>query len=424
MWETSAWGRKLLLMAASVAWYVLLAFAARAVDLNEPYLPLAICGGSVFYLRSQAKIREWLACLALSGSFALLVRFPAAKDWSVAASSVLALFGFGAFLMLGFQWIWSGTQWRQRTIAVLAPAAALVFFVFSAQHALNLGNLFHRTTYDLYLYAADGAFGFQPSFLCGRAMAASPTLRVVCLLAYLSLPLVMAFVVAFRVPIQAERASWDVISLLMLAGMGGWALYNVVPATGPIYAFAASFPHQSLPYAVLPKLLLEKIPVALSAPRNAIPSLHLTWVLLLYWNTKGMSRGMRLFLAIYLVLTAVSTLGTGEHYFLDLVAAVPYALTVQALVSPERQAAVSRRFLAASCGLGLTLGWLLLVRYGVKLMLLSPAVPWGLTALTCIIVWTVYAQIASLPTRPQADANQPQFGTTAGDGRRALGAHV
>jgi hypothetical protein len=421
-WETATLERKLLLIVASVVWCLVLAVTARALDLSEPYLALAIGGGFIFYFRSQPNISEQVAWVLLSIGFGLVVRFPPTRDWMIAGASMLALFGFGAFLIFGFEWIWSGNVARRQTIALFAPASALVFFVFSAQHALSLANLFYPKTYDLYLYAADGAFGMQPSFFFGRAMAASRALGIACVLAYLLLPLVMALVYAVSQPIRAERASWDLISLLMLAGMGGWILYNVVPAAGPRYLFAASFPYHALPYRLLPKLLLEKVPVPSTVPRNAIPSLHLTWALLLYWNTKGMSRILRASLGIYLALTVVSTLGTGEHYFVDLLAAVPFALMVQAVVSPACHVPLSRRVLVSSYGLGLTLGWLLLARYGIKLMLISPAVPWGVSAVSCGTVWLMSSWCRSLPSRPHSEAN-PCPSSTAEKGLAAIASH-
>ena len=289
--------------------------------------------------------------------------------------------------MLGLRWLWSAGSDRRKAYAVLGPAAALVFFVLSAQRALNLANVLYPKTFDIYLYLFDGSLGFQPSFLVGQAMAASKILRIACVLTYVSLPFVMALVYALRLPKGADRPSWDIVTLFMLAGLGGWALYNVVPATGPLYVFVSDFPWRALPYGSLHRLVLEPIPVNAVFPRNAIPSLHMTWVLLLYWNTKGGSRALRIFLGVYLALTVVSTLGTGEHYLVDLVAGIPFALFVQAIVSPDKKAPVFRRAIGSASGLALTLGWLLLVRFGAKSMLVSPVLPWSLVILTGILVW-------------------------------------
>src|SRR5580704_4354769 len=334
-WTTSSLERRVLWIACSVGLIALFVVAAWALDLTVPYLPLAIAGGMVFYLRNRPAVQELIAWVVISLGFGLIVRFPHDHNWINTGAGVMSLFGLGAFLMLGLRWLWSTGVERRKTYAVLAPGAAMVLFVLSAQRALSLANVLYAKTFDLYLYVVDGSFGFQPSFLMGRAMASSSLLRIVCLLTYVSLPFVMALVYALRLPKGTERPSWDIITLFLLAGLGGWALYNIVPATGPVYVFAENFPWRSLPYKALPRLFLELVPVNSDIPRNAIPSLHMAWAMLLYWNTKGLARGLRIFLAAYVVLTVVSTLGTGEHYFVDLVAGVPFALAVQAAVSPD-----------------------------------------------------------------------------------------
>jgi len=397
----------LLRVAASAAWLALLFVAAHLLDFGNPYLPFAVGGGLIFYLRSAPRLQEKMIWLLLSGAFGSAVRFPHAHNWIIAGASILALGGLAAFLMLGWRWIWAEACQRRQAWAMIAPAATLVFFVFSAQRALSLANLIYPKTYDLYLYVVDGAFGFQPSFIVGKAMAASYVFHESCLLAYLSLPFVMALVYALRMPKGAEQPSWGVITLLMAAGAGGWVLYNVVPATGPFYVFRNLFPSQALPYRALSRLLLEQIPVDPDAPRNAIPSLHLAWVVLLYWSAKGLSRSLRIFLAVYFALTLLATLGTGEHYFVDLVAGIPFALFIQALVSPELKVAFPRRAIVASAGLGLTVGWLMLVRYAAKAMLVSPALPWGFTVVTIATVWMLNSWHSAAPTESRDDTARP-----------------
>jgi len=406
-WKSSSPERKLLWMACSAFWLALCLLAARALNLSVPYLPLAIAGGFIFYFRNSCKIPEQVAWLLVSTGFTLVVRFPHDRNWITAGSAMLALFGFGAFLMLGLRWLWSGPSERRKSYAVLAPAASLVFFVLSAQRALSLANLLYPKTYDLYLYLFDGSFGFQPSFLAGKAMAASNILRIAAALTYVSLPFVMALVYALRLPKDAERPSWDLITLFLLAGLGGWALYNVVPATGPGYVFKMDFPFRPLPYQSLHRLLLDQIPVSTDIARNAIPSLHMAWVVLLCWNSKSLSKTLRIFLAAYAALTVLSTMGTGEHYFVDLVAALPFALFVQSVVSPEAEAVATRRAAAAVSGIALTLAWLLLVRFAAKTMLVSPLLPWALVALTAIAVWKIKYWFEAQPSAT-AQSNMPE----------------
>jgi hypothetical protein len=66
-------------------------------------------------------------------------------------------------------------------------------------------------------------------------------------------------------------------------------------------------------------------------PRNCLPSLHFGWALLLLWNCRG--RAMETFGSIYLFLTALATVGLGEHYFVDLIASVPFCAAVQAIAT-------------------------------------------------------------------------------------------
>jgi uncharacterized membrane protein YfcA len=82
----------------------------------------------------------------------------------------------------------------------------------------------------------------------------------------------------------------------------------------------------------------------------------------------------------------VATLGTGEHWFADLIVAFPFALMTEAICAyhlrwkdPERRAAL---FL----GLGGTLGWIVALRYGLAFFWSSPIVPWAFSAATIALV--------------------------------------
>ncbi len=61
-----------------------------------------------------------------------------------------------------------------------------------------------------------------------------------------------------------------------------------------------------------------------------MPSIHFSTALLIFWYSRKLPYGRWIGVA-YLLLTAVSTLSSGEHYVLDLAAAVPYAIAVHAL---------------------------------------------------------------------------------------------
>jgi hypothetical protein len=206
------------------------------------------------------------------------------------------------------------------------------------------------------------------------------------MLTYLSLPFAMAVVCAWQIPLAARKISWHMLIVLLLAGVSGWLLYNVVPGTGPIYAFGKNFPWNGIPYNALSTFVLQKMSVPTNIPRNAMPSLHVGWVVLLFWNGRSFPRALRAALLLYVCLTVVATLGSGQHYLVDLVVSLPFALAVQATASYSLPR--SRRITALVAGLALTGAWLFLVRFGVALALKSPVIPWSFILTTTLItIW-------------------------------------
>jgi hypothetical protein len=164
----------------------------------------------------------------------------------------------------------------------------------------------------------------------------------------------------------------------------GFLFYNLFPACGPLYVFGQGFPFHPLPIAIVSRLALA--PAAISGWRNAMPSLHLAWTLLAWWYSKGLSWIERLVAFAFLALTVLATLGTGEHWFVDLIVAFPYALMIQAICAYHVPWKDPVRKTALFLGLGGTLGWIAMLRYGTELFWTSPIVPWALSAATIALV--------------------------------------
>jgi hypothetical protein len=116
----------------------------------------------------------------------------------------------------------------------------------------------------------------------------------------------------------------------------------------------------------------------------------MAWVLLVWWNSKGLARWVRAIAMLFVVLTVMATLGTGEHYFIDLVIAFPFSLMVQALCSyslPFRGEARRNAFLF---GTFVTLIWLALLSFSTRIFWITPVLPWGMVAATVgpsILLW-------------------------------------
>jgi len=83
-------------------------------------------------------------------------------------------------------------------------------------------------------------------------------------------------------------------------------------------------------------------------------------------------------------------MGTGEHYFIDLVMAFPFSLMVQALCSYSLPFRSGERRTAFLFGTFVTLIWLALLSFSTGIFWSSPVVPWSMivaTVVPSVILW-------------------------------------
>ncbi len=172
--------------------------------------------------------------------------------------------------------------------------------------------------YDQYFFLLDQAFG-APSWPIGRFLADAPEFHKLVLLDYNCSIVISLFAIIWVLIRFGPESGWR--ALIATALIGGLIppLYRLFPASGPIYAFP-DFPY-SLPHVLAPHAIVVR-----SAP-NCMPSAHMASAILVLYLLSKMNVG-RLLAGIHVVLTALATLGTGEHYMIDLVAAVPYTALI------------------------------------------------------------------------------------------------
>jgi membrane-associated phospholipid phosphatase len=142
--------------------------------------------------------------------------------------------------------------------------------------------------------------------------------------AWVRIPLRFAYdvlAVMFSLSWVIDR-SRTMLRAILIAGLLAFPLYIIVPACGPTYAFAGYPLHPIVPSGLAA--------VAFGTPRNCFPSLHVTWALVMMLNAQ--SKAWRTVLLAYLIAVGFATVGTGEHYVIDVIAAVPFTFAVQWLV--------------------------------------------------------------------------------------------
>ncbi len=338
---------------------------------------LVACAILLFAVRPWSDLVPALAGTAVLALVDLVIlKFPPAP---LVLVPLFSMFGLSCLFVLGLRTIWAEAGHRRLLLYAFIPGVLFAISEYAATTMLEITGRLHPKALDVYLYSFEGSLGVQLSFLLGQSFAKFPWFRVVNMLFYVSLPIPMLTAYAGQLR-RKGKAAVPVIVAMLIAGPLGVLFFNIFPAGGPGNMFRSSFPWHPLTMSEASRLILE--PIRVGGWRNAIPSLHMTWVLLAWWNSKGLSRGARALIAVFFLLTVTSTMGTGEHWFIDLVVAFPFALMVQALGKYDFALRDRRRALPLAAGLLMTLAWLALLSFATPLWWVSPVVPWTLVLAT------------------------------------------
>lgn len=254
----------------------------------------------------------------------------------------------------------------------------LVMFALPFAIPLTLAGLWitgHilQTTYDNYFYAFDGLLPVPVARGLARFCADHQWAWQACSIVYYDFLFVLCAFVVLRWRQDGEAAG-QLLARWVFATLVGYALYYWLPGVGPDVAFYGGGSNlDSLPSPGQVELTL--LSGFEGRPRNAMPSLHVTWALLIAFASIELATLVRAFGALYALATVVATLGLREHYLIDLVVAVPFAVAVHASVSPIGQRADTRaKLVAVLGGAAMTGAWLLTIRYGTASLRGAPSI--------------------------------------------------
>jgi hypothetical protein len=305
----------------------------------NPFLDAACLGAVVLFARARPSGRAWTVWVALAMGIGLASR-------STGTVAVLRAAGFAAILVLGFlaSRAEAPRETRHRSLEAVGLCLAIPVIVF----VLALLRDLHPLTYDPLLARIDAA-GPPVAWRLAKAIEVNGGFRWACHLAYIGLPVAVVLVGELERAGMPRRRS--VFASAALAALVGVFAYQIVPATGPKYAFAG-YPGDQPPTAAVN--LAE--PVWMSAPRNAMPSLHVTWAMLVAWHAARFGWLAGSLGALFLSLTVLAALATGEHYLIDLPLALPFAVAVGAALAGRHRLAAACFLLVAS-GLVAVAGW-------------------------------------------------------------------
>lgn len=377
----------------------------------HPTFCFTLLGTFMIYVWTRPSRSAWLAVLILT----IALRAACARlmgglghyygVWSISWGAFL---GIASLLVLAVQVVRSHSSGTERKLYRKTFYAGAVFPLCSLLigYSVPLTVWLRPKTYDAFLLAADGGLGFQPSFDLRRLLTGSYNWWGVTTVIYYALPLGVCILYASHLAFERaqQRRPVMILALFLSLMVVGSALYLVYPAVGPKHAFGEFYPRN------LPRLAEIAIhPISVPAdPRNCMPSLHLAGALAIWWNSCLWPRWGRWLAAIFLCATIFSTLALGEHYLVDLVVAVPFTLILQAAWTVSVPFAQPARSKPLVVGMTLTLAWLVLLRYGLRLWLISPLIAWTLIVST--VVWCLVLE-KKLEKRSKSGASR---GTLSG----------
>jgi hypothetical protein len=365
-----------------------------AVDI---FFSLTLAGCTIVFL-SVRPLREFPqvigVAVVLVGLQLIFLKAP------LRALPAAALLGLSSLLLLAVRRIGSGGNIKERQLLYdsLVPPLLFLLLGYFGSGPLALTFRLHPKTLDLFLYSFDQSLGVQLSFKVGQVVLASRWLTRSMLGVYYLLPLVIMFTYA-RLLVRDRTLAMMAFLAFAIAGPVGVVFYNLIPGCGPGCFMRGGYPFEVLSTQQLRQLPLQ--PLLEGGARNAFPSLHLGWALLALWYSERLSLWTRIAMAIFFVGTVFATLGLGEHYFVDLVAAFPFALMIQAACALKVPISSARRIVALVTGVGLMMVWVLLLRWGLladwgELIWVSPVIPWLLVAGTIFVSLWLQVQLRPL----------------------------
>ncbi len=268
-------------------------------------------------------------------------------------------------------------------------------------------------TYQDRIYRFDLNLGTNVAAQAGILFERLPLLRALSVLSYNILAAVIIGISLW----QVRRRSPDSANILTGAAIASClsVLYFVVPTCSPNKIFGTLFPN-AMPQHDFGIYTLNPEPTYF---RNAMPSLHTVWAILVWINLRYFQPSWRIAVlgATYALLVVIATLGMGEHYLADLIVAVPLAVFVQTLASRDPPWRIAVRWQTLFASVLMTICWLWLICFS-SITLAAP-LAWGLILATIIVSYLLLRRLIKaqnnfmLPMRSHFCSNNRRFSSTA-----------
>ncbi len=274
-------------------------------------------------------------------------------------------------------WMLRDEKDKTRPLVVFAILINLFYGTVLAAVLGREGSLF-PWKYDLILLQIDHALGFS------AAAIALPLIRgfwrVPLLVVYESLLPVMVLYCFLQ---RRAEARGIVIRAYMAELVMGPIFYAILPACGPIYAFGAAWLHPEMGAAQT---------IRLNGFPNAFPSLHVATAFLFLLFARGAF--WRVAALVFLVGTMLSTVSTGEHFVVDLIAGLAFGCFAGSVAQYRWRRTLMYLFALILWTVGLRFGYTVLLSHPYALRFFA-----GVTVLLAVhAVLVDWNLVSALPT--------------------------
>jgi hypothetical protein len=225
--------------------------------------------------------------------------------------------GLLLILFFGLRCILVQSDQRKSELALVVT----IFTILAGTAALNIALALSRLRplkLDLYIYKIDTLlFHAEPFYVLAPLLRSDHVLLLLLALCYGLLPIAMVAVILLYIYRRPSEFKY-VLTAFLLNLLMAPVFYLLIPVCGPAYAF---------PNSSVPPTFVSAHSILLTAAPNGMPSVHCSSVLLITWLLRHWRRKLAIALA-YAAAVLLATIVYGEHYALDLIAAIPYTALV------------------------------------------------------------------------------------------------
>lgn len=295
------------------------------LELYSGFFPYAILGCGIILL-GPLEARARLAILGAAGAVTLLrLGFHPSPLKAAEALYGHVLLALTAVAQVSFLIAGSPDRRAERRRALIR-GELLLFGVLVGGLSFNaLAQL--NPTYDAALFNLDQRLLIRIPSVAMHMVDAAPPLRSSISVVYANVPTIVAL---FDVLSSRRRRGSSMTLIFLLSSYLGFLCYHVVPAAGPP-VLVPSYYHRDWSTGLLLPSAASVLGVGMA--RNCVPSLHAAWAYLFLLNLRCVERAIgRLVIGAAALITILAALTVGEHWFIDLILALPFAMSVNALV--------------------------------------------------------------------------------------------